>query len=283
MPNKNGAFVSAAVLVIVLLAAVSPAEAQSDGFMLSDKFSFKVEGSWVFMNTQIRLDSELLGKGTALNFEDLGLGNKKVVPTTDFEWRFARHHKLTVRWQDINRAASGQALTEIQWGDLIIPVDADITLALDITQAYIDYAYFPWVKERWAAGFGIGFRWVDFATTLTWVRDIVDESRSTEAKGSAPLPYLYFEYRRMLSEHWRFKAGLGWLDIKIGDIKGGQWNARVNAEYLLGKRWAFGGSFNGSRIFVDWAGVGTGEGESLLTAVIDMDINDCSVFARVRF
>jgi len=78
-------------------------------------------------------------------------------------------------------------------------------------------------------------------------------------------------------------AGLGWLYVSIEDISGGQWIGRLGIEYLLGKRWALGGAFNLSTINVDWAGIETDEGDSLLTAAIEYDINDFSVFARVRF
>ena len=103
-------------------------------------------------------------EGTTLNFEDdLDLGSSKTIPTLAFEWQIAKKHRLGVRWQDITRDSTAQALTEIQWGDEIIPVDADITLGFDITQSFIDYTYYPWVKEKWAAGFGLGFRWMDLS------------------------------------------------------------------------------------------------------------------------
>ncbi len=117
--------------------------------------------------TEIRLDSEALGRGTTLNFEDdLDLDPSKTIPTLSFEWQIARKHKLGVRWQDISRDSSSQALTEIHWGDEIIPIDADISLGFDITQYFVDYAYYPWVKERWAAGFGLGLRLMTLQATL---------------------------------------------------------------------------------------------------------------------
>jgi len=91
----------------------------------------------------------------------------------------------------------------------------------------------------------------------------------------------------MLSDHWRLGAGLGWFYLKIGDVKGDQWIGRVDAEYLLGKRWAFGGALNGSDVRVDWEGLKdeavNDEGESLLTANINLAINDISIFVRLRF
>jgi len=272
------------VVVTLVLAAAAPAEAQSKYGPLFDKFNFKVGGSWVAMSTEIRLDSEALGKGTTLSFEDdLNLGSDETIPTVAFEWQIARKHKLGVRWQDITRASSAQALTEIQWGDEIIPIDANISLGFDITQTFLDYTYYPWVKERWAAGFGIGLRVMDFSVSLAWSEENVGEEASSDTSGTGPLPYLYFEYRRMFSDNWRFITGYGWLYIEIDDIKGGQWLGRVGIEYLLGDRWAFGGTVNAAKIDVDWKGIDSSDGESVLAAALDMDITDVTVFVRVRF
>ena len=264
------------VLVAVALATTTPAEAQRDYEPLFDKFNFRLEGSWVGLKTEIRLDSKTLGRGTTLSFEDdLDLGSSKTIPSLSFEWQIARKHRLGVRYQDISRDSSAQALTEIQWGDETIPINADITLAFENTQAFIDYTYFPWVKDRWAAGFGLGFRVMDISATLAWEEEIIGGGEGT-AKGTAPLPYLYFEYRRLFSDHWRFVTGLGWLYLKIEDIEGGQWIGRASIEYLLGKRWGFGASVNLATIGVDW------EGDEFLGR-FESNINDVSVFARVRF
>ncbi len=65
----------------------------------------------------------------------------------------------------------------------------------NVNVAPFDYTFYPWVKDRWAAGFGLGFRWIDLATTLSW-RLEGDETieDSQDADVSAPLPYIYFEY-----------------------------------------------------------------------------------------
>ena len=281
--SRRNFFVIAIMLGSFILAA-APAEAQRDFEPLFDKFNFKFAGSWVQIKTEIRLDSDLTeGTGTTLSFEDdLGLGSDQTIPTLAFEWQIARKHKLGVRWQDISRDSSTQALTDIEWGDENIPIDADVTLAFDITQAFIDYTYYPWVKDRWAFGFGLGLRWMDIQSTLAYSLEGNDIEGQSDVKGSAPLPYLYFEYRRLFSDNWRFITGLGWLYIKIDDLEGGQWIGRVGIEYLAGKRWSFGAAVNLSTIDVDWNAITTEE-ETVLNLVLDMGINDFSVFARVRF
>jgi len=284
MIGDHERFVAGVVFLVLVLAAAAPGQAQSDFEPLFDRFNFKIAGSWMMMTTEIRLDSEIIGEGTTLSFEDdLNLGKNKTVPTVAFEWQIARKHKLGVRWQDIGRDSSAHALTEIQWGDEIIPVDADITLGFDITQTFVDYAYYPWVKENWAAGFGLGLRVMGFSATLAWREGNLDVEDSSEVKALGPLPYLYFEYRRLFSDHWRFITGLGWLHVEIGDIKGGQWIGRTSIEYLLGKNWAFGGALNLAKVNVDWRGLENTEGQDLYTGAVDLAVHDLSVFGRVRF
>lgn len=284
MGTGRRALLTVTVIGCVLMAAM-PAAASEINQPLFDTFSFSLGGSWVGLATEIRLDSEVLGKGTTLSFEDdLNLASSETIPTLAFGWQIGRKHKLGVRWQDISRKSSSQALTEIQWGDEVIPVNADISLGFDIGQYFIDYTYYPWVEDRWAAGFGLGVRVMEMSATLAWSTvGGIDQEGSTDTKGTGPLPYLYFEYRRLFSDNWRFVTGLGWLYVKIDDIDGGQWIGKAGIEYLAGDRWAFGGSLNLASVDVDWAGVETRKEESVLTAAVDLDINDVTLFARVRF
>ncbi len=137
-------------------------------------------------------------------------------------------------------------LKEIDWGGEIIPVEADITLGFDIRTLAIDYTYYPWVKERWAGGFGLGFRVMDLKTTLT----VEGTELEKQIDGAAPLPYINFEYRRIFRKRWILKAQAGWLAVKIGDIEGGQYLGRLAGEYITDRRWGFGAGdqlFHGQR------------------------------------
>ncbi len=264
----------------LLLLSAAPAPAQEIEDPLFDKFNFKLEGSAVGMKTSIRLDSKTLGEGTTLNFEDdLGLDGSKLIPTLSFEWQISRKHRLAARWQDIPRGSTTQILEEIDWGDETIPIDSEVSLDFQVEQLFFDYTYYPWVKEKWAAGFGLGFRWMDLLTALK-VDGIEFED---QLDVSAPLPYVNFEYRRILGEHWRLKAGIGFFYLNLGDVSGGQWIGRLTAEYITDRRWGFGIALNGSAINVDWEGIANPDGENELSAKIDMDINDISLYVRIRF
>jgi hypothetical protein len=273
-----GRFSALALFVLSLVAVPSGAQGISEP--LFDNFNFKFEASWVVVATTVRLDSAFLGKGTTLSFEDdLGLPSKEAVPALSFEWQFGRRHRLGVRWQDVNRGSATQVLEEIDWGGEIIPIESNITLDFDIRTLAADYTYYPWIKERWAGGFGLGFRVIDLTTVLK-VEGIELEE---QIRGTAPLPYINFEYRRVFGERWRLKAGLGWLEVKIGDIKGGQYIGRLTGEYITGKRWGFGAALNYSNVDVDWDNIDDPIEEDTLKAKIDLDINDISLYVRVRW
>ena len=263
----------------LVMSALSVA-AQGVSEPLFDTFNFKLEGSWVWVSTTIRLDSETIGRGTTLSFEnDLGLPDKEIVPSISFEWQAGRRHRLGVRWQNVNRDSTTQVLKEIEWGGEIIPIDADVTLDFDIRTLAVDYTFYPWIKERWGGGFGLGFRILGLTTVLS----VEDIELGEQIDGTAPLPYVNFEYRRIFRERWRFKTEIGWFQIKIGDVDGGQYIGRLAGEYITDRRWGFGAAVNLSNVDVDWAGLHDARGNDLLRAKIDLDINDISLYVRIRF
>ena len=280
--SKSRRCLLVATVPLVLALAAAPAEAQRGYEPLFDKFNFQVEASWVNISSEIRLDSEILGEGTTVNFENLGLAADKTIPTLAFQWQIAKRHRVGVRWQDIERTSTTHVEEDIQWGDVIIPIDATLSLDFEVTQYFVDYAFYPWVKENWTAGFGLGFRWMDLSTTLAWEGLNASDDGRSQSTASGPLPYLYFEYRRLFSDHWRFMTGVGWLSVKVGDIDGTQWVGHVGIEYLAGKWWSFGAGFNLATVDVDWAGIEVDQG-NLLDGSVTWDIEDISVFARVRF
>ena len=199
------------VFAMVFVAAATPAQAQREFEPLFDKFNVSVQGSWIKLSTEIGLDSETLGIGTTLKFEDdLGLSSSETIPSLAFEWQIAKKHRLAVRWQDITRDSTAQALTEIQWGDELIPIDADITLAFDLTQYFIDYTYYPWVKDKWAAGFGLGIRWMDLYAELHVAGRDPRRGRRLDRPGGAPAVHLLrvsSDVLRQLAFHRRRSAG----------------------------------------------------------------------------
>ena len=264
------------IAVLFLGSAAAPAFAQKGAYEpLFDPFNFRLEGSFVTTNTEIRFDSKEHGLGTTLSFEDdLGLDGRTMTPSLSFEWQVGRRHRLGVRWQEVGRDSSAQALTEIEWDGVIIPIDANIDLIYDYETFALDYTYYPWIKERWAVGFGLGLRTLSILAALTVEGELIGESGGADF--TAPLPYINFEYRRMLSAKWRMRVGLGYFYLAIGDYSGWQGIVRLSVEHNTFNNVGFGAALNGSDVVVD------ADSEEFFGQV-DIGINDISFFIRVRF
>ena len=86
-----------------------------------------------------------------------------------------------------------------------------------------------------------------------------------------------------MTENWRMILGVGWLEITIEDISGGQYIGRAGFEYLLGKRWSVGAAVNIANVDVSADNIKDDDGLGTLNADIKMDIWDLSLFGRVRF
>ncbi len=269
-------FIVTIITVLVLASSSAPAFAQKGAYEpLFDTFNFRIEGSFVSTHTEIRFDSKELGLGTTLSFEDdLGLDGTKITPSLSFEWQLGRRHRLGIRWQEVGRNSTAQALTEIEWDGEIIPIDANIDLLYDYETYALDYTYYPWIKERWAAGFGFGLRTLSILAVITVDGELVGESGGADF--TAPLPYINFEYRRMLSAKWRLKAGLGYFYLAIGDYSGWQGIVRLSIENNTFKNVGFGAALNGSTVVAD------ADNDDFFGRV-EIGINDISLFIRVRF
>ena len=269
-----------AACVTAVLACAAAATAQGLSRPIFDRFNLRLEASAVTLATTIRLDSSTLERGTTLSFEDdFGLDDRTWTPTLSFEWQVKPRQRLAARWQDVPRGSTTQALREIEWGDETIPIDSEVKLDFVVEQIFVDYTYFPWMREEWAGGFGLGLRWMDLKTIL----EVDKLELEDQLDVAAPLPYVYFEYLRMLGERWRLRGGGGWLSVTIGDINGGQWIGRLGVEYLTGRSWGFGAALNASAINVDWSGIENHDGDNELRARVDLDIHDLSVYIRFRF
>lgn len=246
-PKSVVALTTCALLAGAFLAA-SPAQAQP--YSLFDKFSIGFGVSGLSFDTRLRVDSQRLGIGDEIDWEStLGVSSDEFTPSLVFEWRVGRRHNIFGRWDAVERDGTEFVSTELEFGDLVIPINAAVTSSFDIDELLFGYNYYPWLRDRWALGFGIGFRWLDISTAVQITAlpsggplPVVD--RET-AEVSAPLPFFNFDYRYGISENWRLGAVLGFLDLEVGDFKGSQTVLGTNIEHLAwsGFSWGFGVSF----------------------------------------
>lgn len=144
---------------------VSPALGQE--YSLFDKFNIGFGASALSFDTKIRVDALNIG-GTEIDYEStLGVSSDEFTPSLVFEWHPGRRHHVFGRWDAVERDGTEAVSTELRFGDLVIPIDATVTSTFDLDELFFGYNYYPWVRDRWALGLGLGARWLDIDVTAT--------------------------------------------------------------------------------------------------------------------
>ena len=159
MTSSNALAVSRLALGLSLLGLVlaTGASLSAQEYSLFDKANVSLNFGFVGLNTTFRLDSQLLGTGTEIDFEkDLGLSSSEAIPALFGEWRIKRRHLLRWAYMNIDRDSSQQVATEIRFGDIVVPVNEFVTLDFDVQTFLLGYDYFPILKDRVAFGVGGG-------------------------------------------------------------------------------------------------------------------------------
>jgi hypothetical protein len=263
---------------LALLALFPSTQASGQEYQLFDRFSFGIGGGWNKLGTTIRLDSTEFDRGTELDFEsDTALDDSKTVPDFRFEWHPGRRHLIRFFYNSIDRDASSQALQEIHFGDLVVPVNADIRLAFDIEQYLIGYSYYPWLKDRVAVGFTTGIRVLDILTSLRIESTQIElPTLFEEADVTGPLPFIGVEVRYGISPKWRLVGGAGYLDLDLGDLGGGQTLIDLRIEHLAAKHFSWAFELSKSNANAD------AEGEDFMGRV-DLDIDRAGLFVKGRW
>ena len=266
--------IRAAAVCVMLTLASSALSAQQKEYSLFDRFSIGVGGSSLGLSTTIRLDSGEVGIGTSLNFEDdLGLDSSKLVPTIDFRARLGRRHIFDLGWFKADRNATAQALQDIQFGDVTIPIDSEVFLGYDTESITAGYSYFFLLKDRWGLGIRVGLRVVSITAALA----AEDLNLEGEGDTSAPLPFIGFSFRYGILPKLRLIADLGWLDITIGDYSGNQFVGSVQLEYLAWQHFAFGGALGVQDLDAEIT-----DGSNF-TGTLDSEIALVTLFAKARW
>ncbi len=260
-------------LVLLGLFALSAGPAMAQEYSLFDRFSLQLGGGFLGLSTEMRLDANELDLGTVINFEDdLDLDSSKIVPSLGFRARLGKRHLIDTFWTKADRGSTSQALTDIEFGDISIPLDAEVSLSFEQEELLVGYSYYFMLRDRWALGVRGGFRWLKLQAFLT----IIDTDISDEGDTSAPLPFVGLSFRFGITPKLRLISDFGWLSLEVGDVDGSQFVGDASLEYLAWKNVSFGAALGLSSIDVEVT-------DSDLTGSIDMGGTALHFFVKGRW
>jgi hypothetical protein len=117
------------------------------------------------MNTTRRVDSPTLGVGTEVDLEsDFDVDDRLFLGRMDAEWRFGKRHSLDFSIFNLAREGTRVIDRQIQIGDVVFPINAEVTNESDQLVVKLAYRYAFLNRERWHVGASLGAHAIDWDT-----------------------------------------------------------------------------------------------------------------------
>lgn len=210
-----------AVLAGALLTATANAARSQQGVIpshpaLQDRFYFAAGAFLPRSTTSVQVNSNTLGVGTDVEFEhSLGMQESKTVPDLYGRYRFGNRWRVEAEYFELNRNGQRTIDRDIQYGDKVFPVNAQVSSKFDFADVRISvgYSFFRTVDKE--IGVGLGAHVASYDVSLT------ANALGTEAKNvTAPLPVVTGYGQFALTERWAVGARLDWLSLSYDKYEG---------------------------------------------------------------
>lgn len=211
-----------AFLAAILCAATPRAHADDIEDPLGDeRFMLAIGGFRSDFDTNIRVDSRELQRGTDIGFErDLGLDSADSLARYEAAFRIADRHRFSLTYFDATRAKSARIERTIEFGDLTYDVDLRLRGEFEARVAEILYHFAFLRTERVRAEALFGLHELTLRARLAAELAGSGEAAIGVAKASGPLPVLGTSVFVELSKHWRFDFHAQALDAEFRDFDG---------------------------------------------------------------
>ena len=227
----------ATTLLVVLLAPMA-AHAQTD---LDDRFSISLGGFISDWGTKTRLDSDTLGLGTIIDFEDdLGLDASDTTFRVDGYFRFNDRHRLDLSVFDLSRNSSKAIQKDIQFGDVTFVIDKVIDAKSDLSVYKLAYTYSFLRRDRGSLGVSAGLYVADARFNLS------EQNRGqAEQRGiTAPLPVFGLRGDYLLNDRFTLRGSAEFFALEYDDVDGSISDFFVSVDYQMTDHTALGLGYN---------------------------------------
>jgi hypothetical protein len=205
-------------------------------------------------STTAQLNSQKLGVGTIVDFQNtLGLGDTAWGPNVEFRWRMSERWRLEVSYFWLSLSGSKSIDQDIQWGDVVYPVNAQVNSKVNFTdlRASVGYSFYKTSDKELGVGLGLH--------TLGYWASLRSQTQGTEGTiAFAPLPVLSLYGGFALNEQWSVGGRLDWFSLTYQQYHGGITVLGLNLLYQPFRHVGFGVGYTG--LFLNFSATSTGLG-----------------------
>jgi len=236
-PKVTPVIRGSAVAIAATLVLGSPTTALAD----DENFSVSLGLFLTERDSQTRVDGTIPDSGTPVDLEnDLGLDKSDNVFRIDGYYRFNEKHRIDFSVFDLSRSASKEIEKEIDWNDIIYPIDTTVDASLDLAIYKLAYTWSFIRRDSGYLGLTAGLYTADIGTSIS----AESIGRSSSGGVTAPLPVLGLRGQYDFSERWSLRASAEIFAIEYGDFSGSLYDVFASVDYQITDHVALGAGIN---------------------------------------
>jgi hypothetical protein len=229
------------VLLLVSAAARSFAQDVPHHPALEDRFYFGVGVFFPKTSTKGQLDSNRLGVGATVDFEEsLDMPRSKTVPAFAGRWRINQRWRIDAEYFQLNRSSERVIDREIQWGDQVFAANTQVSSKFNFSDLRVSagYSFFRTADKELGMGLGLHMAWYDVSLN----------SSSSDREGQdvlAPLPVLSIYGQFALTDRWAVGSRLDRFSLSYDKFSGGLTSLALDLQYQPFRHVGFGLGYRG--------------------------------------
>jgi len=203
---------------------------------LKDRFYFGLGAFFPKTTTQAQLDSATLGVGANVDFErTLGMETAKTVPNVFGRWRSGERWRIEAEYFELNRNGSRTIDRDIQWGDTVFPVNANVSSSFDFYDLRVSAGYAFFKRTDKELGVALGLHIAAYDVSLR-ANAIGNEQQDV----LAPLPVLSAYGLFALTDQWAVGGRLDRFSLKYDKYDGSLTSLGLDLTYQPFRHVGFG-------------------------------------------
>ena len=241
---------SLAISIAVLLGVIGPVQAQGDDPLIDSNVLLELGGFLISSETEVRLDGEF-STGTEIDLErDLGLEDADRF-RFDGLWRITPRHHLRGAYYALDRDAERRIDRELEFGDIVIPVQGEVSANVDTSIAQLSYEYAFARGDRYEIAGSFGVHWISFDLGVSASLFGGSFTREESADTDAPLPVIGLRGLWRVGGKFYLSGTAQYFDASYDKYDGNLQDYRVALIWMPWRHFGFGAGYNFFQVDVD--------------------------------
>lgn len=221
--------------------------------LLTERFIFSagvfVPSKSMKIGVNGKTPNNVIDIGKALNLDD-----KEATIMLNFFWRFSKSNNWSVALEYFGTKNSGQKTleTEINWGDLTIPVGTktELGVGLNLYRVLFGRVVTKGKKHELIAGIGIHALDINsYVQAVSYIGErevdvhVTHDYNEHPVELIAPVPNIGIKFLYTPTARWGIGARIDWFSLNTGKYGGSLWNLGPTVSYQLFKNFGIGATY----------------------------------------